>query len=254
MSRALFIVSLLIFALCVPVAMGQETADEKEKASNEAGSHEGEKKAAKKSTGASRDFLKLAEPATKKKKKGDSARPYGSYWTALYGGRTEAEAGIDEETGEPEEPAFSPYYAKPSKPRKTTRPRVSGDLKLTPLTPPPLSEFVEVDFARFASGAFASEYADKFVKLKCEFASLAPQGMRLKEFPAPEYVNFMVKGVGTTMYGLTVAMPSAKARKLFGLESHKEIFLYGRAVRLGMSRLTVLVEKVDITQPGTPVK
>ncbi len=265
MSNRLFIVPLLAFALSLPAPIAQgEPNDKKEDISseteagadtdknpdmNEKDSHK-EANPQEPTTGTAtspvtgeRAFLKLAEPRQKKKKKG-SDRPYGSYWTSLYGGK-KAEAESDEKTGQPVEPSFSPYYAAPVKPQRLQRPREPEELKLPPLTPPPLSEFVETDFARFASGSYASEYADKFVKIRCKFARLAPKGMRLKEFPAPGYVNLLVTGTSSTMFSLTVAVPSAKAGRVLGLESQKEIILYGRAVKLGLSGLTLLVEEIE---------
>jgi hypothetical protein len=116
---------------------------------------------------------------------------------------------------------------------------------LAPLTPPPLSEFEVVEFSKLASGSYASEYADRFVKMKCKFASLAPKGMRLEQFPAPRYVNFLVTGPGSTMFSMTFVAPSSKASKIFGLKSQKEINVYGRVVKLGLNQVTLVVEDVE---------
>ncbi|MFQ5956167.1 MAG: hypothetical protein ACE5KK_00145 [Candidatus Brocadiales bacterium] len=257
MNRHSFIIPSLVlaFALSLPAVVGQEkSSDEQKSASsgteagpdkdqktNEEGRHKEAKskaapqRVAPESTPGGRDFLRFAEPKTKKKK--PKTRPYGSYWMAPYGGKM-----VDEDEDvfveESVRPYFSPYGT-------STEPAESKELKLSPLTPPPLSEFIEADFARLASGSYVSEYADKFVKMRCKFASLAPEGMRLKEFPAPDYVNFLVTGTGSTMFSLTVVAPREKASKVFGLESQKEIILYGRAVRLGLSGLTLVVEEVE---------
>lgn len=221
---------------------------DKEKPHREAGPQGPTSETAKGPVSEGRDFLKLAGPEAMKKKEIPAKAPYGSYWTSLYGGR-ETEGETDEQEGKHLRPSFSPYYAEPVKPQvpeKSQEPLAPKELQLVPLTPPPLSEFEEVDFAKFASGSYVSEYADKFVKMKCRFASLAPGGMRLDEFPTPGYVNFLVTGTGSTMFSLTVVMPSGKAGKVFGLESQKEIILYGRAVKLGLNELTLLVEEVEM--------
>ncbi|MHC4198260.1 MAG: hypothetical protein ACYSRP_10245, partial [Planctomycetota bacterium] len=131
------------------------------------------------------------------------------------------------------------------KPPKPHRPQVDTKHELAPLTPPPLSEFEVVEFSKLASGSYASEYADRFVKMKCKFASLAPKGMRLEQFPAPRYVNFLVTGPGSTMFSMTFVAPSSKASKIFGLKSQKEINVYGRVVKLGLNQVTLVVEDVE---------
>ena len=243
MSRFVIIIALLAFVLSLPAAAGQEKTDNKEETRTQdtkAGTGE-------KPTTGKRDFLKLAGPETEMKKKKKGSHSYSGYWTSLYKGK-KVEIETDEETGRPVEPSFSPYYAEPVRPVKPQRPRTPGkpdELQILPLTPPPLEEFTEVDFGKFASGSYVTEYADKFVRIRCKFASIAPRGMRLKQFPAPKYVNFLVTGTGSTMFSLTVAVPGAKASKVFGLESQKEIILYGRAVKLGLNKLTLLVEEVE---------
>ncbi len=237
MSRLVIIIALL--ALSLPAAAGQEKTDNKEETKAQ------DTKATEKPTTGKRDFLKLAGPETETKKKKKGSHSYSGYWTSLYGGK-KVEIETDEETGQPVEPSFSPYYAEPARPVRPQRPQTPAkpdELQILPLTPPPLEEFTEVDFGKFASGSYATEYADKFVRIRCKFASIAPRGMRLKQFPAPKYVNFLV--TDSTMFSLTVAVPSAKASKVFGLESQKEIILYGRAVKLGLNKLTLLVEEVE---------
>lgn len=270
MSKSLFIIPLLVFSLSVPVAGGRESSGDKKeslspgagvggdadkapdsdkgKSHREAGPQESPAETAKEPVSGGRDFLKLAGPEAMKKKEIPARAPYGSYWTSLYGGR-DVEGETSEQEGERSQPSFSPYYAEPVKPQvpgKSQEPQAPKELQLAPLTPPPLSEFEEVDFAKFASGSYVSEHADKFVKIRCRFASLAPGGMRLDEFPTPGYVNFLVTGTGSTMFSLTVVIPSGKAGKVFGLESQKEIILYGRAVKLGLNELTLLVEEVEM--------
>ncbi|MFQ5862721.1 MAG: hypothetical protein ACE5IC_06320 [Candidatus Brocadiales bacterium] len=256
MNKYLFIIiPLIAFVLSLPAAIGQEKSGDEQKPTssgeeakvdrgpetNEKGEHkeakpqEATQEGTKRPAPGGRDFLRFAEPKTKKKR--PKTRPYGSYWMAPFGGRM-VEEDTDEYVDEHVRPYFSPYGipTEPAKPK---------ELKLSPLTPPPLSEFVEVDFARFASGSYVSEYADKFVKIRCRFASLAPEGMRLEKFPAPDYVNFLVTGTGSTMFSLTVVAPRAEASKVLGLESQREIILYGRAVRMGLSGLTLVVEEVE---------
>ena len=53
-------------------------------------------------------------------------------------------------------------------------------------------------------------------------------------------------GHSSSAYSLPVVIPSGKAGKVFGLESQKEIILYGRAVKLGLNELTLLVEEVEM--------
>lgn len=269
MSKPLFIIPLLVFSLSLPLAVGREESGDTKKSvpsrtdtgvdvdkdqapdeeeSNEvAESQEAPAGVSNESGTGGREFLKFAEPKAARKKK-VKTNPYGSYWTSLYGGKfVTGDAGEQEDEGI--QPSFSPYYAEPATPKapeKSQEPQVPKELQLAPLTPPPLSEFEEADFARFASGSYVSEYADRFVKMRCRFASLAPKGMRLEGFPAPGYVNFLVTGTGSTMFNLTVAVPSGKAGRVFGLESQKEIILYGRAVKLGINELTLLVEEVEV--------
>jgi hypothetical protein len=81
--------------------------------------------------------------------------------------------------------------------------------------------------------------------MRCKFASLAPKGMRLEQFPAPRYVNFLVTGPESTMFSMTIAVPGSKASKVFGLKSQKEITLYGRVVKLGLNQVTLVVEEVE---------
>lgn len=235
------VITISLLTLYMPVAIGEETTGggHKPATSGTEATSKARKtdKAGKPPATGSRDFLRLAEPRVKKKKR-PMVRPYGSYWTAAYGSKI-VEEDSDEYVEEYVRPYFSPYAAVPAEPEKPKR------LKLSPITPPPLSEFIEVDFSRFASGSYVSEYADKFVKMRCKFASLAPEGMRLEEFPAPDYVNFLVTGTGSTMFSLTVAAPREKASKIFGLESQKEIILYGRAVKLGLTGITLVVEEVE---------
>ncbi|MEE9201456.1 MAG: hypothetical protein V3V45_08435 [Candidatus Brocadiales bacterium] len=241
MSRLVIIIALL--ALSLPATAGQEKADNTE----EAKAQDIKAGATEKPTTGKRDFLKLAGPETEMKKKKKGSHSYSGYWTSLYKGKN-VEIETDEETGRPVGPSFSPYYAEPARPVRPQRPQTPAkpdELQILPLTPPPLEEFTEVDFGKFASGSYVTEYADKFVQLRCKFASIAPRGMRLKQFPAPKYVNFLVTGTGSTMFSLTVAVPSAKASKVFGLESQKEIILYGRVVKLGLNELTLLVEEVE---------
>jgi hypothetical protein len=181
---------------------------------------EGAKKAPDGSTPPTRDFLKLAEPKPLTEKKPQKKNvPWGGYWSAVYRNSPEEE----------EEPS-------PLPPPKKAKPVEQ------PLT---LAEYKEVDYARFASGSYASEYADTYVKFRCRFASIAPEGMRLRDFPPPDYLNFMVVGPGSSMESLIVSAKKSLADQIFRMESGREITLYGRAHRLGLSGLTVVVDEIE---------
>lgn len=174
----------------------------------------------KKETGDSRrQFLRLAEP---KKAAPPKRSPWGGYWSAIYG-----EKSLDEEDAEKKEESNPP----------------EAD---TDVSPPPLSEYKEVDFGKFASGSYAQEYENKYVKMRCKFLSLAPEGARLVDFLPPDYANFVVTGTATSMTSLTVAARTEKADKVFALESQKEIVLYGKARRVELSRLTLVVEEIEV--------
>ncbi len=172
-----------------------------------------------------RDFLRLAEPKSPIEKKTKKNIPWGGYWSPVY-------------RGSPEEEEEESSLGGPS---------TAGRQKLAKPEekPPSLAEYREVDFARLASGSYASEYADKYIKFRCRFASLAPEGMRLHDFSPPEYVNFIVVGPGSSMENLTVVARSGLADKVFRVESGKEITLYGRAHRLGLSGLTLIVDEIE---------
>lgn len=175
----------------------------------------------KKETGETRrQFLRLAEPQAKKAAP-PKRLPWGGYWSAIYG-----EKPLDEEDAE--------------KMEESNLPKADTDE-----APPPLSGYKEVDFGKFASGSYAQEYENKYVKMRCKFLSLAPEGARLGDFLPPDYANFVVTGTATSMTSLTVAVRTQKADKVFALESQKEIVLYGRARRVGLSGLTLVVEEIE---------
>ncbi len=243
MVKHLLVIPLLVTVLSINVSYGAESSNEKEAAQKGDTTQKSPDKTARKAPAGGRDFLKLAEPTLKGKKK-QTATPFsGGYWNSLYGGRIVG--GESDDEGVIKGPAFSPYYAEPVKPPKPQRPPEKTEHGLAPLTPPPLSEFEVVEFSKLASGSYASEYADRFVKMRCKFASLAPKGMRLEQFPAPRYVNFLVTGPESTMFSMTIAVPGSKASKVFGLKSQKEITLYGRVVKLGLNQVTLVVEDVE---------
>lgn len=191
--------------------------------------------------GPSRDFLKLAEPKSLTgKKQAPKGSKWGGYWGAVYRRSPDEEPEMGERDSEPDQP-----QAGASAPGGLPPP--SGELKRTkpPEKPASLAEYKEVDFARLASGSYASDYGDKYVKFHCRFASLAPEGMRLQDFPPPEYLNFIVVGTGSSMENLTVVARKEMADRVFRMESGREITLYGRAHRLGLSGLTLVVEEVE---------
>ncbi|MCP4365273.1 MAG: hypothetical protein GY800_08245 [Planctomycetes bacterium] len=246
MAKHLLVIPLLVTVLSLNASFGVESSNEKEAAQKSDTTQKSSDKTTKKAPAGGRDFLKLAEPTIKEKKKSTTTPYSGGYWNSLYGGQiVGGESNEDEEEGVIKGPAFSPYYAEPVKPRKPQRPQVDTKHELTPLTPPPLAEFEVVEFAKLASGSYASEYADRFVKMRCRFASLAPKGMRLEQFPAPRYVNFLVTGPESTMFSMTFVAPGPKASKIFGLKSQKEINVYGRVVKLGLNQVTLVVEDVE---------
>ncbi len=246
MSKHLLLTPLLVSVLALNTALGDDSSNNKEEVRKGDTTQKSSGNKTEKSLAGSRDFLKLAEPTIKKKKETKIAPYSGGYWNSLFGGRTVG-GESDEEEGEEviRGPAFSPYYAEPVKPPKPQRPQADTKHELTRLTPPPLSEFEVVEFSKLASGSYASEYTDRFVKMRCRFASLAPKGMRLKQFPAPGYVNFLITGPESTMFSMTIVAPGAKASKVFGLKSQKEITLYGRVVKLGLNQVTLVVEEVE---------
>lgn len=200
-----------------------------------------------------RDFLKLAEPKSLTgKKQTPKNTQWGGYWGAVYRRSLDEEPEVGERESEPDPPqagaSVSGGLQSPSGEPK----RTSG--RATPEKPASLAEYKEVDFARFASGSYASDYGDKYVKLHCRFASLAPEGMRLQDFPPPEYLNFIVVGTGSSMENLTVAASLDKSasggaglgERMFRMESGREITLYGRAHRLGLSGLTLVVDEIEV--------
>jgi hypothetical protein len=172
--------------------------------------------------GPPRDFLKLAEPKPlNEKKQAPKNIPWGGYWSAVFRGSPDEE-----------EPTLESRPPRPEPLKPEAKPHS-------------LAEYKEVDFARFASGSYASEYGGKYVRLRCRFASLAPEGTRLSDFPPPEYINFLVVGLGSSMENLTVAARAELGDKIFRMESGKEITLYGLAHRLGLSGLTLVVEEIE---------
>jgi hypothetical protein len=174
--------------------------------------------------GGGRDFLRLAEPKPRVEKKPSQKNvPWGGYWGAVYRRSPEEEEAL-------EEPGLKP--PQPQKAKPVEKPRS-------------LAEYREVDFAKFASGSYASDFGGKYVRFHCRFVGLAPEGMRLHDFPSPEYLNFMVVGTGTSMESLTVAARTGLGDKIFRMESGREITLYGLAHRLGLSGLTLIVEEVE---------
>jgi hypothetical protein len=245
MVKHLLVIPLLVTVLSINESFGVESSNENEKEAAQKGdtTQKSPDKTTKKAPAGGRDFLKFAEPTFKEKKKSKATPFSGGYWNSLYGGRIVG--GESDDDGVIKRPSFSPYYAEPVKPPKRQRPPEKIEHGLTPLTPPPLSEFEVVEFSKLASGSYASEYADRFVKMRCKFASLAPKGMRLEQFPAPRYVNFLVTGPESTMFSMTIAVPGSKASKVFGLKSQKEITLYGRVVKLGLNQVTLVVEEVE---------
>ncbi|HHT9153800.1 MAG TPA: hypothetical protein ACFYEM_09795, partial [Candidatus Hypogeohydataceae bacterium YC40] len=153
-----------------------------------------------------RDFLRLAEPKSLTEKKQPPKNvPWGGYWSAIYRNSPDEE----EEPGGLETRLPKPGTVKPAE---------------KPLS---LAEYMDVDFARFASGSYASDYGGRYVKFRCRFASLAPEGMRLNDFPPPQFLNFIVVGPGSSMENLTVVARAELGDKIFRMESGKEIPLYG---------------------------
>jgi|GEM_PF-4429164 len=208
-----------------------------------------------------RDFLKLAEPKSLTgKKQTPKSTTWGGYWGTIYRRSLDEEPEVGERESEPDPPqagasvpslrsrAGSGGLQSPSGEPKQTGGRATSE------KPASLAEYKEVDFARFASGSYASDYGDKYVKLRCRFASLAPEGMRLQDFPPPEYLNFIVVGLGSSMENLTVVASMGKSAsggagpgdRMFRIESGREITLYGRAHRLGLSGLTLVVDEIEI--------
>ncbi|MFN3466073.1 MAG: hypothetical protein ACK4WF_00015 [Candidatus Brocadiales bacterium] len=185
----------------------------------------------------SRDFLKLAEPKSFTGKKTPKGTKWGGYWGAVYRRSLDEEPEMGERDSGPEGGASTTGELPPAlSKQKPTKP---------PERPASLAEYKEVDFARFASGSYASDYGDKYVKFHCRFASLAPEGMRLQDFPPPEHLNFIVVGTGSSMENLTVVARKEMADRVFRMESGKEITLYGRAHRLGLSGLTLVVDEIE---------
>lgn len=193
-----------------------------------------------------RDFLKLAEPRPLTEKQPQKKGQWGGYWGAVYRRSLDEEPEVGERESEPDSSASASdrLQSHPGEPKRTPLPE----------KPASLAEYKEVDFARFASGSYASDYGDKYVKLRCRFASLAPEGMRLQDFPPPEYLNFIVVGTGSSMENLTVVASMGKSAsgaagpgdRMFRIESGREITLYGHAHRLGLSGLTLVVEEIEI--------
>ncbi|MDO8137739.1 MAG: hypothetical protein Q6354_08875 [Candidatus Brocadiales bacterium] len=168
-----------------------------------------------------REFLRLAEPKAKKAAP-PKRSPWGGYWGAIYG-----EKSLEEEGAGPTKEESNP-------------PKADIDVP-----PPTLSEYMEVDFGKLASGSYAIEYENKYLKVRCRFLSLAPEGTRIKDYQPPGYINFIVGGPGTGMASLTVVAKREKADKVFGLESQKEVVIYGKALRLGLSGLTLMIEEIE---------
>ncbi|HHT9141032.1 MAG TPA: hypothetical protein ACFYEA_06150 [Candidatus Tripitaka californicus] len=192
-----------------------------------------------------RDFLKLAEPRPLTEKQPQKKGQWGGYWGAVYRRSLDEEPEVGERESEPDSSASASdrLQSHPGEPKRTPLPE----------KPASLAEYKEVDFARFASGSYASDYGDKYVKLRCRFASLAPEGMRLQDFPPPGYLNFIVVGTGSSMENLTVVASMGKSAsggagpgdRMFRIESGREITLYGRAHRLGLSGLTLVVDEIE---------
>ncbi len=176
----------------------------------------------------SRDFLKLAEPKSTKKQP-QKRHPWGGYWSAVY--RDSSLPG--EEDQDPE--GLESQLPSP-KPQKHVEKPLS------------LAEYKEVDFAKFASGMYVSDYAGKYVKFYCRFASLAPEETRLANFPPPKYVNFIIVSTGSSMENLTVVAGAELGDKIFQMESGKEITLYGLAQRLSLSAMTLVVDEIEVNQ------
>ncbi|HHT9155581.1 MAG TPA: hypothetical protein ACFYD5_07185 [Candidatus Tripitaka sp. YC43] len=199
-----------------------------------------------------RDFLKLAEPRPLTEKQPQKKSQWGGYWGAVYRRSLDEEPEVGERESESGLPEASAPGGPGGLPPPSGEPKQTGG-RATPEKPASLAEYKEVDFARFASGSYASDYGDKYVKLRCRFASLAPEGMRLQDFPPPEYLNFIVVGTGSSMENLTVVAGMGKSAsggagpgdRMFRIESGREITLYGRAHRLGLSGLTLVVEEIE---------
>ena len=194
-----------------------------------------------------RDFLKLAEPRPLTEKQPQKKSQWGGYWGAVYRRSLDEEPEVGERESESASGGPGGLQSPSGEPKRT-----SG--RATPEKPASLAEYKEVDFARFASGSYASDYGDKYVKLRCRFASLAPEGMRLQDFPPPGYLNFIVVGTGSSMENLTVVASMGKSAsggaglgdRMFRIESGREITLYGRAHRLGLSGLTLVVDEIEV--------
>ncbi len=114
-------------------------------------------------------------------------------------------------------------------------------------TPPPASwdDYKEVDFGKFASGSYGSDYANKYVKIKCRFSRIGSEFVEVPKYPRPEYVTFVVTGVGSQLYNLIVVVPRPQADAVFKLKPQKEIVLYGKAVQVDFHTLTLEVRKIE---------
>lgn len=114
-------------------------------------------------------------------------------------------------------------------------------------TPPPASweDYKKVDFGKFASGSYVSDYANKYLTFKCRFSSIGSEFVEFAKYPQPEYVTFIVAGVESKLHSLRVVMSRQQADPVFKLKPQKEIVLYGKAVQVDLHTLTMEVLKIE---------
>lgn len=114
-------------------------------------------------------------------------------------------------------------------------------------TPPPASwdDYEEVDFGKFASGSYVSDYANKYIKVKCRFTSIGSEFVEFTEYQRPEYVTFIVTGVESQLSSLRVVMRKSQADTVFKLKPDKEIVLYGKAAQVDLYTPTIEVLKIE---------
>lgn len=114
-------------------------------------------------------------------------------------------------------------------------------------TPPPASweDYKNVDFGKFASGSYTSDYANKYVKIKCRFSRIASEFVEVPKYPRPDYVTFIATGVDSRLYSLNVVVSRADADTVFKLKPQEEIILYGKAVQIDLHTLSMEVRKIE---------
>lgn len=114
-------------------------------------------------------------------------------------------------------------------------------------TPPPASwkDYEDVVFGKFASGSYVSDYANKYVKIKCRFVGIATEFVEIPKYSRPEYITFTVTGVNSQLHTIRLVVPRHLADAVFKLRPREEIVLYGKAVQVDSHTLTLEVGKIE---------